>query len=249
MLLPQTFKAIEYLPLPDMQQVAKRVIGIAPGDLSDAVESLEHYLDAAVLFPLLRSKNAHELDLQWEQVVPVYAGFYLSVSWLVSLAFQNAPSLLIKHVEEAHSDFERLIDERGAEKMGEQATINSLAAISGARRIAHQLWPPTSDDLAKLMNVPHQTQQAIIELSIKMWLCLNCILYILNDELASVAQEVIDELAYRARCNAQAWHSLLSQTGLLSKVEADIPAERHSDEEEQWLAEAGIQEWAEQLDK
>jgi len=240
---------VEHLPLSETRQFGEKLTSIAPKDLSDAFTAVVRYIENAVFLPLLRSKTVQELDLQVDLLLPFYTQYSRVMTGLVFLAFGDQYRLLEKYAREALDEIKLFIESKAPEKLSETATLNSLAAMTGIEWVSDELWHRVLENASSLSSVPIERFQRAEEFSVKTWLYLNCILHHLDGKVVSVDQSILEELAYRARDNAQSWYATINQMGLITKPEIEVPESIETDEEDSWLAEAGLEDYLKQLDQ
>src|SRR5262249_28619892 len=148
------------------------------------------------------------------------------------------PHMVDKYLSEAISEIERLIESKAELKLSQVSIENSLAAIFGIKLVTTEVWTRLREDPSSMPPLSVENRQRMNLHLLDTWLYLSCVLRYLNEKVTSVNQSVLDELAYRARQNAQALYSVVSQTGLFRKAEAEIPEDVCTDEEDMLLAEA-----------
>jgi hypothetical protein len=238
---------IESLPLSEVKEVRDRIIGIAPKDWSDALQAIWRSEDNAVCFPLLRSKNIGELDLQLERLFPEYVQLSEISTSLVQLILRENLLLLESYMREGHARLQLFLESQSEGKLSDEAALNSFAALKTIGRIVERMWERLRAGLPFKPASP-DTQAQCQQFSASAWLFLKCIIFYLNGNVITASQTVLDEMAYRARQNARSWYALFAELDKAGRTELQIPADLESDEEDRWLAEAGLEEWANHLD-
>lgn len=246
---PLTQNLAQQLPLYEFRQFDEKLLSIAPKDVSEAFMVLGRYVQNAVFLPLLRSKNVEELNLQIDSLLPVYARWLRAVANLVFLIVQDRYRLLEKYAGEALDQVELFVGSEAEGKLSDTATLNTLAATSAIRLVSEALWRRVSEDVSSSAQIPIEELRRADEFSTKAYFYLNCVLHYLDGKVLSVEESVLEEVAYRARDNAQAWYATINEMGLIQTPDLNVPEEIAPDEEDTWLAEAGLEDYLNQLDK
>jgi hypothetical protein len=242
----------QYACPPGFGVVAERVFDVAPKRVSEALAAIEQHIESAIFLRLLRSNTIEELDTQVRELLPNYRKYLHVTSTLVSMAFQNDWRAMHFYYRERYFATRRLLEASFPEKLSEIAALNCLAAAHTEYSILEEIKAaleamlPSGSPMAPF---PDGTIARLDELAALMWFYQNPIVYYLKQEIPSVSPVILDEMAYRARDNAYKLYALYESLGIIRKSQMTAPEDMISDEEDHWLAEAGLEDYVKQIDQ
>jgi hypothetical protein len=234
-------------PVPAAAGLGKELRRSLPVLLAEALEKIGSQIEVEILDPLLCADSAEQLAKTFERVFPKFRDYYIStllITWgVLQEDAQRLSSLTIRSYEES----EDFIRSRGPHWIGREASLNALHATATMIRIAKAA--------ARLFDVersvdPHADGDAWANSMVAFGLAFSAVLVSLtaleNGRTSSSKFENVSILAHWSRGYAvQAYH-FTKRLGLVKPVRPTAPI-APSDEEDTFLAEAGLDEYAEAL--
>jgi hypothetical protein len=237
-------------PVPDAAVLGGELRRTLPPALVEALYKIGGQIEVEILAPLLCAPSVEQLAITFECAFPTFRDYYVSTVLILRGFLQEDGQRFSALTIRSFRDSQNLIRSRGPQWIGQAASLDALHGLATIIRIARVaarlIEPGRSADIGVNGLRAEQWANSIVAYSMALASVLASLTALTNGSNTSVKLENVAALAHWSKSYAAQAYHLTKAIGLLKTVPSGAPADR-SDEEDLFLAEAGLDSYFEAL--
>lgn len=226
---------IPFFPGGISRDVLERVL---PPAIVKLIEALVGQIESEVVDPLLYGTPPEQLGKTFEQVYRKFVPQYLSAAYVLVSQLDRNPQQLTTFAAQGFFAADRTLRERGPALIGPEATTAALMGLAIMTRITRRAIATPAAIVAK---APQDAASQWAFHALAHLLTLTTVVSFLSREEHLRGGGInASILAHWSRNYAQHVYHLSKRVGLVTPTGPTAPIPSENDEENQWLAEAGL---------